>query len=174
MQILVARDRARAAREGELSARKRYGSTTALALLFGLLPIEESRAQDAEAVELPPVEITVTPPPTKYPVTTAVKKRPASSGGGAPARQAQVQAPTGGAGTGTEAGATEFPAETGIPGIVIVGDIIRPGLVANGRSTDRVRSCRPPSSTPAMCSHRRGAAQGHRVNVRDEEGFVCA
>jgi Fe(3+) dicitrate transport protein len=101
-----------------------------------------------------------------------VKKRPASSGGGAPARQAQVQAPTSGAGTGTEAGATEFPAETGIPGIVIVGDIIPPGprgewtLDGSGQVV---------SAAELYTSHVLNTAEALRkvtgVNVRDEEGF---
>jgi len=138
-------------------------------LLLAFLPLEEAKSQNAEAVELPPVEITVTTPPTKYPVTTAAKKKAAAPGSSV-ARQAQAQA--GASGPGTEAGATEFPAATAIPGIVIIGDIIPPGPRGEWQLDG---SGQVVSGAELYTSHVLNTNEALRkvtgVNVRDEDGF---
>ncbi len=155
----------------------RWGRNPALALFLAFLPLEEARSQDSEAVELPAVEIIVTPPKTKYPVTS-VKKKPAAPA--RPAMPSQPRAPTAAPVTTTsaaplttsEASAVEFPAGTAIPGISIVGDIIPRGprgeweLDGSGQVV---------SGAELYTSHVLNTNEALRkvtgVNVRDEEGF---
>jgi Fe(3+) dicitrate transport protein len=157
---------------------RRFGRSPVYGLLLAFLPVEEARSQDGEAVELPPVEITVTTPKTKYPVTTVVKKKPAGPGSAAASGQVQVPgtapvvttspAPL----TTSEASATEFPSATAIPGIAIVGDIIPLGprgeweLDGSGQVV---------SGAELYTSHVLNTNEALRkvtgVNVRDEEGF---
>jgi Fe(3+) dicitrate transport protein len=152
-----------------------WGRTPVFGLLLAFLPLEEAKSQNAEAVELPPVEITVTAPPTKYPVTTAVKKKPAG-----PATASPPQVPTAAPVTATsaaplttsEASATEFPVATGIPGIVIIGDIIPPGPRGEWQLDG---SGQVVSGAELYTSHVLNTNEALRkvtgVNVRDEDGF---
>ena len=87
--------------------------------MFAFFPAEEARSQTAEPIELPPVEVVVSPPKKKYPaVTVAKKSKPA-------ARPVAAPAPV----VPQPAQATESfeGLSLTIPGIAIVGDIIDPG-----------------------------------------------
>jgi Fe(3+) dicitrate transport protein len=132
--------------------------------MLAIIPLEETRSQESETYELPPVEVTVqAAKPTKYPVTVAAKKRPQPAARPA-AQPQQVQA--------TEAKAAEFPKASAIPGIVMVGDIIPPGPRGEWQLDG---SGQVVTGAELYTSHVLNTNEALRkvtgVNVRDEEGF---
>jgi Fe(3+) dicitrate transport protein len=157
--------RLRGAEEDRFATRfARAGRRPALGLMLAIIPLEETRSQESETYELPPVEVTVqAAKPTKYPVTVAAKKRPQP-----PARPAaqpqQVQA--------TEAKAAEFPKASAIPGIVMVGDIIPPGPRGEWQLDG---SGQVVTGAELYTSHVLNTNEALRkvtgVHVRDEDGF---
>jgi Fe(3+) dicitrate transport protein len=143
---------------------KSSGCASIAAFVFALFPAEESRSQTAEPIELPPVEVVVSPPKKKYPaVTVAKKSKPA-------ARPVAAPAPV----VPQPAQATESfeGLSLTIPGIAVVGDIIDPGP----RGTWQLDgSGQVLGGEELYTSHVLNTAEALRkvtgVNVRDEEGF---
>jgi Fe(3+) dicitrate transport protein len=163
---------------GERSKCSRFWDRTpVIALILGLLPLDKAKSQDADPVELPPVEITVTTPKTKYPITT-VKKQPAAPP--RPAMPSQPRAPSAAPVittsaaplTTSEASAAEFPAAAAIPGIAIVGDIIPRGPRGEWELDGSGQVVSPAELyTSHVLNTNEALRKVTGVNVRDEEGF---
>jgi Fe(3+) dicitrate transport protein len=138
--------------------RQRGIARAAALLLFLAEPIEagaENATGGAVDAELPPIEVTTTPPKKKYPSAKAAKK---------PGAPAEVSA------GGTPA-ATAAETATAVPGVVVVGDLIgtRNGLL------DLEGSGQVVSGEDLYTSHVFTTNEALRkvpgVHVRDEEGF---
>lgn len=138
-------------------------------MVLALIPVEESRAQEAQAesYELPAVEVVVTPPvppKKKYPNVTVAVKKPV-------APVARPSAPTQPA--VTQGGTVSFDGlALAIPGIAVVGDIIPLGPKGNWELDG---SGQVVSGEELYTSHVLNTAEALRkvtgVNVRDEEGL---